>query len=400
MKKNVIIPEKVYYIGVNDRTTTKFEGLWPLPLGVSYNSYLVKGTEATAIIDGVEVSHALEQIDLIRKLSPDNAPQYLIINHMEPDHSGGIAILRQAFPDIKIVGNNQTLAMVKGYYGLTDGTVAVKDGDAIDLGGGVELRFYLTPMVHWPETMVTYMPAEGCLFSGDAFGSFGALNGAVLDTEMDTERYFPEMVRYYSNIVGKYGQFVQRALKKLEALEIATICSTHGPVWRAEKDKVINLYDRLSRYEPLDNGVTIVYGSMYGNTTRMAEAAAEALADAGVRDIAMHDAARTDLSFILADIFRHRGLIIAAPTYSDSLFPPVAALMDAITIRGLRNRAVAVLGSHTWSQKAIGIIKQGLDSLGIEPVAEPVNGKHAPSDDVLAQCAQAARALATQLSQE
>lgn len=399
MKKNVIIPDKVYYIGVNDRTTPKFEGLWPLPAGVSYNSYLVKGASASAIIDGVEVSHALEQIELIRNLTPERAPEYLIINHMEPDHSGGIAILRQAFPGIKIVGNNQTLAMVKGYYGLAGGTVAVKEGESIDLGGGVVLQFYLTPMVHWPETMFTFMPGEGCLFSGDAFGCFGALNGAALDSEMDTERYFPEMVRYYSNIVGKYGQFVQRALKKLEPLQISTICSTHGPVWRTQKDKVIAIYDRLSRYEPLDNGVTIVYGSMYGNTTLMAEAAAEALADAGVRDIAMYDAARTDLSFILADIFRHRGLIIAAPTYSDSLFPPVASFLEAVTIRGIRNRAVAVLGSHTWSQRAIGIIKQALDNLDVECVAEPVNGKQAPSADVLAQCAMAAKALAQAIRQ-
>ena len=397
MKVSEIIADKVYYIGVNDRTTSKFEGLWPLPSGVSYNSYLVKGSEATAIIDGVEVSHALEQIEHIRRLSPERAPEYLIINHMEPDHSGGIAILRQAFPSLKIVGNNQTLAMVKGFYGLTDATVAVKDGEMLDLGGGVELQFHLTPMVHWPETMMTYMPGAGCLFTGDAFGCFGALNGAVVDTDMDTERYFPEMVRYYSNIVGKYGQFVQRALKKLQPLTINTICSTHGPVWRAEKDKVIGLYDRMSRYEALESGVTIVYGSMYGNTTRMAEAAAEALAEAGVRKIAMHDAARTDLSFILADIFRYRGLIIAAPTYSDSLFPPVAALMDALVVRGIRDRAVAVLGSHTWSQKAITVIKQGLDALGLESVADPVNGKHAPSADVLEQCAQAATAVAEAL---
>ncbi len=396
--KAEIIPGRVYYIGVNDRTTARFEGLWPLPQGVSYNSYLVRGSEATAIIDGVEVSHALEQIDMIRQLTPDHAPDYLIINHMEPDHSGGIAILRQAFPELKIVGNNQTLAMVKGYYGMADGTLAVKDGDTLSLGD-TSLQFHLTPMVHWPETMMTYMPTEGCLFSGDAFGCFGALNGAVVDRDMDTDRYFPEMVRYYSNIVGKYGQFVQRALKKLEALTINTICSTHGPVWTERRAEVVSLYDRLSRYEALDGGVTIVYGSMYGNTTRMAEAAAQALAAAGVRDIAMHDAARSDLSFILADVFRHRGLIIAAPTYSDALFPPVAAFMDALTIRGVRDRVVAILGSHTWSQRAIGIIKQSVDALGLTTVAEPVNGKHAPSADVLQQCADAATALAGQLAQ-
>lgn len=394
--KSAIIPEKVFYIGVNDRTTNKFESLWPLPYGVSYNSYLVKGSDKIAIIDGVEVSHALEQIDMIRTISPDRDPDYLIINHMEPDHSGGISILRQAFPGIQIVGNNQTLAMVKGYHGLTEGTVAVKDGETLDLGGAT-LKFVLTPMVHWPETMVTYLEEDKTLFTGDAFGCYGALNGAVVDQDMDTARYFPEMVRYYSNIVGKYGQFVQRALKKLDGIALDFICPTHGPVWHSQIAKVVDLYDRLSRYEPLDNGVTIVYGSMYGNTARMAEAAADALAQAGVRDISVHDAARTDLSYILADLFTHRGLIIAAPTYSDSLFPPVAAVLEAMTIRGLKNRSVAVLGSHTWSQRAIGIIEQGLEALGLEAVAEPVNGKHSPSADVLEQCAVAAKALAESL---
>ncbi|MDE6067292.1 MAG: FprA family A-type flavoprotein, partial [Duncaniella sp.] len=378
--KTVKISEKVYYIGVNDRTTHKFEGMWPLPYGVSYNSYLVVGEDKTAIIDGVEVSHALQQIDTIKSILGDRQPDYLIINHMEPDHSSGIRLLRQAFPDITVVGNMQTLGMVNGYYGVDDKTLAIKDGETLPLGDSTHLRFVMTPMVHWPETMMTYIEEEKTLFSGDAFGCFGALNGAVIDSDMNTDRYFPEMERYYSNIVGKYGAFVQKAFKKLEGVPVETICPTHGPVWREKIAKVLDLYDRLSRYEPLDNGVTIVYGSMYGNTERLAEVAAEALAEAGVREIEMLNASVTDLSDIIAAMFRHKGLIIAAPTYSDGLFPPVAAVIEAITVRGIKNREIALMGSHTWAHQATKVMSQRLDASGITCFTEPVVNKQAPGE--------------------
>lgn len=215
--KTAIISKFVHYIGVNDRCTRKFEGLWPLPAGVSYNSYLIEGPDKCAIVDGVDCAHALQQIDHIKAILGDRRPDYLIINHMEPDHSGAISILRQTFPGLTVVGNALTLGMVAGFYGAEGPTLTVKDGDTLSLGEGCTLRFVITPMVHWPETMMTYLNEEATLFSGDAFGCFGALNGAVLDTDMDTERYFPEMVRYYSNIVGRYGEFVQRALKNLPA---------------------------------------------------------------------------------------------------------------------------------------------------------------------------------------
>lgn len=394
---NSEIAPHIHYIGVNDRTTALFESLWPLPNGVSYNSYLITGSEKVAIIDGVEVSHALEQIDHIKTILGDRTPDYLIINHMEPDHSGGISLLRSAFPGLTIVGNAQTLAMVKGFYGVTDNTLAIKDGDTLELGSDVTLQFFLTPMVHWPETMMTYFKEGKALFSGDAFGCFGALNGAIVDHEMNTERYFPEMVRYYSNIVGKYGQFVQRALAKLANAEIEMICSTHGPVWQEEKERVVDLYNRLSQYQPLDNGVTIVYGSMYGNTARMAEAMARQLALEGVKEIVIHNASVSTQSQMIADCFAHRGLVIAAPTYSDGLFPPVAALMKALTVRGLKNREVALLGSHTWSPQGIKMMQKYLEAWETEAVAAPVSAKHAPDRNALSQCAEAASALASKL---
>lgn len=380
------ISEKIRYIGVNDRTTHRFEALWPIPSGVSYNSYLIKGNEKSAIIDGVEIAHASEQIDAIRRALGDSQPDYLIINHMEPDHSGSIAVLRSVFPNLTIVGNVQTLNMVNGFYGLTDNTLTVKNGDTLHLGEDTTLRFFLTPMVHWPETMMTLHEEEKTLFSGDAFGCFGALNGAVVDEAMDTEPYFPEMVRYYSNIVGKYGTFVQKAFNHIAGAEFHTICPTHGPVWHRDLSRVIKTYDMLSRYEALDEGATVVYGSMYGNTARMAEAAAEGLAAAGIRNISVHDASVSDLSYIIADIFRHRRLVIASPTYSDGVFPPIAAVIDAMAVRGIKNRMVALLGSCTWAPRAVKDITAALAGCGIELTGTPVSVKQAPDSDKLAEC--------------
>lgn len=393
------ISERIHYVGVNDRTTHRFEGMWPLPMGVSYNSYLIEGSEKCAIVDGVEVSHSLQLVDHINELLAGRKPDYLIINHMEPDHSGAIRILRNVYPDLIIVGNAQTLSMVKGFYGEEGGTLAVKDGDTLSLGPETTLQFALTPMVHWPETMMTYLREEQTLFSGDGFGCFGALNGAVTDNEMDTERYFPEMVRYYSNIVGKYGTFVQRALKKLAGTELSTICPTHGPVWRSEIAKVVGLYDTLSRYEPLDNGVTIVYGSMYGNTELMAETAADALADAGIKEISVLNASVTDLSYIIADIFRHRGLVIASPTYSNTLFPPITAVMEAISIRGIQNREILTIGSHTWAHQAVYEMGRHLTDAKLTTITDPVIVKQAPDSDTLARIRAAATTLAKKLKE-
>ena len=356
---NNILPicDNVSYIGVNDRSKARFENLWPLPYGVSYNSYLVSGSDRRALIDTVEADfianfkHNLE-------INGDIAPDYLVVNHMEPDHSGSIPAIIEAFPSIRIVGNRQTIGMIGGFYGITDPErfIEVKDGDSLDLGG-LTLKFYLTPMVHWPETMMTYIEERGVLFSGDAFGCFGALNGAVMDSKMDTSWYFPEMERYYSNIVGKYGRFVQRALAKLKPLKLDYICSTHGPVWHEKLRQVIDLYDRLSRYEA-EEGVVIIYGSMYGNTEKVAEEFARQLADNGIRKIRVHNAAKAELSDMIADVFRYKGLIVGAPTYSMHLFPPVEDFMIAMETRELQNRAFMSFGSYTWSS----VVQPSMDS--------------------------------------
>lgn len=381
----------VKYVGVNDRSTHKFEALWPLPNGVSYNSYLVIGSEATALIDSVELATLPA---LMANLNAEGipAPSYLVINHMEPDHSGSIPEILRAFPDLKIVGNRLTLEMVKGFYGFSDASrmLEIKDGETLSLGDR-ELKFILTPMVHWPETMMTWLEDEGVLFSGDAFGTFGALNGAVLDSDMDTALYFREMYRYYSNIVGKYGAAVQRAFAKLKDLPLKYICSTHGPVWHARLNEAVDIYNRLSRYEG-EPGATIVYGSMYGHTGAMAERLARQLSLRGVRNIRIHNASESSLSDMLADAFRYDILVVGSPTYSMTLFPPVSAFVNAIETRELRNRAFATFGSHTWAAVVEKTAGRVLATSKLESVGH-MEMKQSLEADLDAQCADLAEKL-------
>lgn len=347
------ITRNVFYCGVNDRMTDRFEGLWPLPYGVSYNSYIVRGDEKVALFDTVRVEEYKEFLDSVRQIAGDRKIDFLVINHMEPDHSGSIPLILTQYPDLKIVGNAQTIGMIKGFYHIDDDNryVEIKEGDEIDLGGSV-IRFHITPMVHWPETMMCYIPGEKVLFSGDAFGTFGALNGGVVDTEMDTDWYFPEMYRYYSNIVGKYGKFVQRALAKLKNVEINYICSTHGPVWHERIGEVIDLVDRMSAYKP-EKGVTIVYGSMYGNTGELAEVIARRLCARGVRNIRIHNASHSSMSDMISDAFRFEGLIVGSATYSMRLLPPVETFMNAMETREIQNKVFATFGGYTWAKGSV-----------------------------------------------
>ena len=250
------IADKVYYVGVNDRQKALFENMWPLPYGVSYNSYLIVD-EKTVLIDTVDVCYSDIFLKKVADALDGRSLDYLVVNHMEPDHAGSIRLLRQQYPDVQIVGNNKTFGMLEGYHGIKEGLFEVKEGDTLNTGRH-ELVFYMAPMVHWPEVMVTYDVTDKIVFSADAFGTYGTLDGGVIDTEMNVEHYWEEMIRYYSNIVGKYGSPVQRALQKLSGLDIQTICSTHGPVWREYASKAIDIYDRMSRYEGED-GVVIIY---------------------------------------------------------------------------------------------------------------------------------------------
>ncbi len=382
------ITKGVHYVGVNDRTTEKFESLWPLPYGVSYNSYIVKGGEKTALIDTVEIGSIRDLFHSIMSQIGSAKIDYLVINHMEPDHSGGINAVLSAYPEAKLVGNKQTIAMVKGYYHIDDDRfLEITDGSILDLGDK-SLHFILTPMVHWPETMMTYVVEDGILFSGDAFGSFGALNGGVVDDEMETEWYKDEMYRYYSNIVGKYGRFVQKALEKTSGLDIKYICSTHGPVWHSKIKDVVDIYDRLSKYES-EPGVTIIYGSMYGNTAEIAEEIARQLASRGVKNIKVHNAAKSNLSYMISDTFRYKGLIVGSPTYSMHIFPPVEQFMIAMETREIKNKVLATFGSFTWASAANKHLGEYAVKSKLDVVAQ-FEMKHAPGVDTYQKAAELA----------
>ena len=393
------LANKVYYVGVNDRNKALFEGLWPLPYGVSYNSYLIDD-EKVCLIDTVEVDFFVQFIENLREVLGDRQIDYLVINHMEPDHSGSLALLRKYYPDIQVIGNKKTFDMMAGFYGIKDNTIEMKNGEELSLGSHT-LQFFMTPMIHWPETMMTLCKGDvSHLFTGDAFGCFGALNGGFIDQEIDTEWAWLEMVRYYSNIVGKYGIPVQNALKKLAGIHIDYICSTHGPVWHKYVDKVISLYDRMSKYET-DPGLVICYGTMYGNTERMAEQIARSASLAGVKDIRLYNVSKTHHSYILQDIFRFRGLIVGAPTYNAGLYHEMDVLLQEVANRDIKHHLIGWFGSYSWASKAVAAIGEWNENrLHFEKVGEPVEMKQALTPEIKAECTRLGREMAARLLEE
>ena len=391
------IKNKVYYVGVNDRNKSLFEGLWPLPNGVSYNSYLIDD-DKVVLVDTVEVDFFTQFIENIKEVIGERPINYLVVNHMEPDHSGSIALLQKYYPDIKIIGNKKTFGMLEGFYGLTENLVEVKNGDFIETGSHT-LNFVLTPMVHWPETMVTLDTTDNILFSGDAFGCFGALNGGIIDEEINCDTFWLEMVRYYSNIVGKYGVPVQNALKKLSGVQIDYICATHGPVWHQYISKVIDMYDRMSRYET-EEGLVICYGTMYGNTERMAEQIARAASQAGIKNIVMYNVSKTHHSYIIRDVFRYKGLIVGAPTYNAGLYHEMDVLLNELANKDIKNHLIGWFGSHCWASKAVAEIQKLNDErLKFEPVGTPVDMKQALTAETKEQCAALGKAMAMKLKE-
>lgn len=390
----------IHYVGVNDRNKQLFEGLWPLPDGVSYNSYLISD-DKTVLIDTVEVDFFMQFLENIREAIGDRPIDYLVVNHMEPDHSGSMALLKKYYPDMKIIGNKKTFQMMQGFYGIADGLHEVKNGDRLELGQH-SLSFVLTPMVHWPETMMTL--CEGCgtttLFAGDAFGCFGALNGGVVDSSINCDVYWLEMVRYYSNIVGKYGTPVQNALKKLAGVSLDYICSTHGPVWHEHISRVVSMYDKMSRYET-EPGLVICYGTMYGNTERMAEQVARAASEAGVKNIVVYNVSKTHHSYIIRDVFRYRGLIVGAPTYNAGLYHEMDVLLNELAGKDIKNHLLGWFGSHCWASKAVAEIeKLNTERLKFEPVGSPVDMKQGLTAQTVDECRALGQAMAARLLSE
>ncbi len=396
MQHSVKISERVWWLGVNDRRKHLFENIWPIPQGVSYNSYLI-ADEKSALIDTVEIGSDGAYIEKIESLLEGRPLDYLIINHMELDHAGEIECVARRYPEAKIVGNSRTFKVLEAYFGAyCSNLLEVKDGDTLDLGAS-KLKFVLTPWVHWPETMMTYEATEQILFSGDAFGTFGALNGVVVDTPSTLARYEEEMRRYYSNIVGKYSGMVQKAMAKLAGVPVKAICSLHGPVWRSNADKVIGLYDRWSRYEA-EPGAVVIYASMYNNTARMADHIAMGLCDAGVGEVVVHDVSKTHISYLINDIWKYKGVILGSCAYNSQMFPLMENLCRDLIHMDVKNKALAIFGSYSWNGGGVRNLQNFAQEIGWEQVCDAVEIHGRPTAEKYAACDALCKAMAEKLS--
>jgi len=369
------VTENIYWISGNDRRLERFENMFPIPKGVSYNSHLILD-EKTMVMDTVDQAIRMQYLENIKYLLNGRDLDYLVVNHMEPDHCGNIEDLLKIYPNMKIVGNSKTFKFFEQFYNVSpsENYYEVKEGDVIDLGKH-KIQFFNMPMVHWPEVMVAYEQTEKILFSADAFGTFGALNGNIFNDQVDFEGYYlSEARRYYTNIVGKYGAQVQIALKKLSGLDIKIIAPLHGPIWRDNLDYLLDKYNKWSSYTPEKQGVVIVYGSMYGNTENAANCIANKLAQQGVTDIKVYDVSKTHPSYIIADAWKYSNLVIASPTYNGGLYLVMDALLHEMASLNFQNRKVSILGNYTWATGALASIKERLSKMkDIEIIGNPLD---------------------------
>ena len=351
------VTEDLYWVGGNDRQIELFENIFPLAKGVSYNSYLLLD-EQTVLFDTADYAIGKQFIENVMSVLNGRNLDYIVVNHMEPDHCSLIGELLLHYPDVKIIGNAKTFPMIEQFFSfdLTGKTLTVKEGDTF-CSGKHTFRFIMSPMVHWPEAMMTYDEKDKVLFSADAFGTFNALNGNLFNDELDFNReWLDEARRYYTNIVGKYGPQVQNVLKKASSLDIQMICPLHGPGWRSNLNFIIEKYNLWSRYEPEEKGVMIAYASMYGNTENMAEILAVMLAEAGVKNIHMHNISKTHVSELISDSFKYSHIVLASPTYNNGIYPLMDNYLEDMKALSLQNRTIAVLGNGSWAPQATKLI--------------------------------------------
>ncbi len=396
MQHGIPIVENVYWVGQNDRRTSLFESIWPIPRGVSYNSYLIRD-EKVLLVDTVKDLSVNEYLRRLKNLlGPDRQIDYLAINHMEPDHSGSVPILRRVFPNLTIVGSKKTAEFLKNLYGIEDNVQVVADGDELNLGKR-KLRFFMTPMVHWPETMMTYEVNDGILFSGDAFGGFGCLEGGIFDDQVHIDYFEDEILRYYSNIVGKYSPMVQKAIQRLGKLNVKVVAATHGPIWRTRPSHIIDLFERWSRYEA-EPGVVLVFGSMYGNTQVMAEAVARGLSETGLKSVRIHNVSKSHVSYIIADVWRYKGLVLGSPTYDANVFPPMDALLRLLSTKRIADRIVGVFGSHGWAGGAVQAMERFVQENGLDLIEPTIDAKFSGTAEQIEQCHELGRTMAERLN--
>ena len=347
------VTDDLYWIGGSDRRLALFENVYPIPRGVSYNSYVLLD-EKTVLLDTVDASISGLFFENLEYVLDGRTLDYLIVNHMEPDHCAIIGDVVRRYPDVKLVCNAKTIPMLKQFFDfpVEDRTVIVKEMDTLCTGKHT-FAFVMAPMVHWPEAMVSYDTVDKILFSADGFGTFGAINGNLFADEVNFERdWLDDARRYFINIVGKYGVQVQNLLKKAATLEIKMICPLHGPIWRENLGWFIEKYDTWSSYKPEDQAVMIAYASIYGNTENAAEILASKLADKGVKNIAMYDVSVTDPSVIVSESFRCSHLVFAAPSYNGGIFTKMETVLSELKAHSLQNRTVAIMENGTWAPVA------------------------------------------------
>ena len=344
------VTEDILWVGCNDRRITLFENLFPVPKGVSYNSYLILDEKVT-LMDTVDASATEQFFENLEAGLAGRSIDYLVVHHMEPDHAANIKLLLEKYPEIQVAASAKALQMIGQFFDLdlAGRSMEVKEGDTLSTGSHT-FHFVAAPMVHWPEVLVSYDEKEKILFSADAFGTFGALNGTIFNDEVDFEReYLADARRYYANIVGKYGMQVQGLLKKAAGLDIQMICPLHGPIWRTDLGWFIDKYDKWSRYEPEEKAVVVLYGSIYGHTEQAVNALACALAEKGARNIAIYDVSRTHVSDLIGEIFRASHLVIACPTYNGGIYPPMENLLTDMKALSVQKRTVALMENGTWA---------------------------------------------------
>jgi len=344
------ITKDITWVGGSDRRLSRFENMFPLPKGVSYNAYVVLD-EKTVLLDTADRAIGRQFIENVEYALLGRKLDYLIVNHMEPDHCAWIEDLVIRYPDLQIIGNAKTFQMIRQFYtfDIDSRALEVKDGDTFSSGKHT-FRFIAAPMVHWPEVMTTYDETDKVLFSADAFGTFGALNGNIFADELDFDRdWLDEARRYYTNIVGKYGTQVQVLLNKVCGLDIQYLCPLHGPIWRENISYFVEKYKMWSTYEPEEKAVMIAYASMYGDTENAANLLAIKLADEGVRKIAMFDVSETDVSYLISEAFRVSHIVLAAPTYNAAIYPKMEHFLIDMKALNLQKRAFSVIQNGTWA---------------------------------------------------
>ena len=381
-----MITNSIRYVGVNDRELDLFEGQYIIPEGMAYNSYVILD-EKIAVMDSVDARFGDEWLQNIQKVLGDKAPDYLIVQHMEPDHSASIEAFAKTFPKALIVSSAKAFAMMKNFYGTdyADRRVVVGEGDTLNLGSHV-LSFIAAPMVHWPEVIMTYDQTDKVLFSADAFGKFGALDAA--------EDWACEARRYYIGIVGKYGVQVQNLLKKAAGLDIQIICPLHGPALKENIGYYVGLYDTWSSYRPEEEGIVIAYTSVYGNTKRAVELLAEKLKANGAPKVVINDLARCDMAEAVEDAFRYSKLVLATTTYNGEIFPFMKEFIDHLTERNYSNRTVAFMENGSWAPRAAKVMRDMLaNSKNLTYAETSVKILSALNDESLAQIDALAREI-------